>query len=595
MSITLKNITVKNFMSVGAVLQSVKFDQPLTLILGCNLDLGGEESSSRNGVGKTTLINALSYALYGQALANIRKENLINTINGKAMYVTIEFDKAGVTYRIERGRKPNVLKFFVNNQIQKDGSNEDESQGDSRETQKEIERVIGMSHTMFKHLVALNTYTEPFLSMRVSDQREVIEQLLGITMLSEKAELLKVQIKELKDKVASELFRIEAIKNSNESVQISIRSIETKSRLWETKKSEELEKLSISIAKLEELDSDLEIQAHNALATWKTNDKALSDLIRQQNTLNQSFVRATKLLEKAAKSKEELSENRCPTCNQGIHDHKHAELLEKATSDLADADQQVLSLNDDIAKVSRDIIEIGDLPRKPVTFYATLAEALEHKNNLNNLTTRLISRNDESNPYDEQVADLKASAIQEIDWDVANNLNKLKDHHEFLLKLLTNKDSFVRKKIIDQNLAYLNSRLAHYISKMGLPHIVVFENDLSVTITQLGKDLDYHNLSRGEMNRLILSLSFSFRDVWESLYHSINITFIDELLDSGLDGAGVEAGLSLLKKMARERNKNIYLISHREELVGRVDNILRVVKENGFTTFLNSDEVAEEP
>jgi DNA repair exonuclease SbcCD ATPase subunit len=199
----LKSITVKNFMSVGNQTQAVGFDkEQLTLVLGANIDLGGDDTGSRNGTGKTTIVNALSYALYGQALTNIKKENLINKINGKAMLVTVEFEKNGNKYRIERGRKPNILKLFVNDNQLKSSESEDESQGDSRETQKAIEEMLEMSHTMFKHLVALNTYTEPFLSMRAADQREVIEQLLGITLLSEKAEALKVLVKETKDSIA---------------------------------------------------------------------------------------------------------------------------------------------------------------------------------------------------------------------------------------------------------------------------------------------------------------------------------------------------------------------------------------------------------
>jgi DNA repair exonuclease SbcCD ATPase subunit len=126
-----------------------------------------------------------------------------------------------------------------------------------------------------------------------------------------------------------------------------------------------------------------------------------------------------------------------------------------------------------------------------------------------------------------------------------------------------------------------------------LPHSVIFQNDLSVEITQLGQDLDFDNLSRGERNRLILSLSFSFRDVWENLYQNINLLFIDELIDAGMDAEGVESGLAVLKKMGRERNKNIYLISHKDELIGRVNNVLRVVKENGFTSYSNDVDVVE--
>jgi DNA repair exonuclease SbcCD ATPase subunit len=161
---------------------------------------------------------------------------------------------------------------------------------------------------------------------------------------------------------------------------------------------------------------------------------------------------------------------------------------------------------------------------------------------------------------------------------------------DFLYKLLTSKDSFIRKRIIDQNLAFLNKRLQLYLDKTGLPHQVVFQNDLTVEITELGRDLDFDNLSRGERNRLILSMSWAFRDVWESLYQSINLLFIDELVDNGLDAAGVESALSVLKKMSRERNKNIYLISHKDELSSRVNNILKVIKDNGFTSYSNDTE-----
>ena len=182
--IQLKNLTVRNFMSVGNTTQAIDFDRSdLTLVLGENLDMGGD--GSRNGTGKTTIINALSYALYGQALSNIRKDNLVNKTNAKHMLVSLDFSVGGQTYRIERGRKPNVLKFYVNNEHQ---AAQDEAQGDSRETQEAIERVLGMSHDMFQHIVALNTYTAPFLSLKANEQRTIIEQLLGITLLSERAD-----------------------------------------------------------------------------------------------------------------------------------------------------------------------------------------------------------------------------------------------------------------------------------------------------------------------------------------------------------------------------------------------------------------------
>ena len=182
--------------------------------------------------------------------------------------------------------------------------------------------------------------------------------------------------------------------------------------------------------------------------------------------------------------------------------------------------------------------------------------------------------------------------MQIIDYNVLNELTRLQEHQDFLLKLLTSKDSFIRKKIIEQNLSYLNARLTHYLDRIGLPHTVVFQNDLTVSIEELGRELDFDNLSRGERNRLILSMSWAFRDVWESLYQPINVLFIDEMIDSGLDTQGVENALALLKKMSRERHKSVWLVSHRDELAGRVENILKVVKENGFTSYSTDIDVA---
>ena len=594
MTFHIKNITVKNFLSVGNQTQAVDFDkEALTLVLGENLDLGGDDSGSRNGTGKTTIINALSYALYGQALTNIRKENLINKTNTKNMLVTVEFDQNSIKYKIERGRKPNVLRFFVNDQEQTSDEIDDDAQGDSRETQKSIEQLLNMSHTMFKHLVALNTYTEPFLSMKAGDQREVIEQLLGITLLSEKSELLKAQIKAIKDNIQQESAKIDATKAANDNVQRSIDSLVLKSQAWANKKQDDIGKFNKAIAQLESVDIITELQAHVDIKVWNDNDTKIRGLNKQRATLESAVTQAEKALDKYTKELEKLKDKTCPACEQALHDHKHEEMSSSAEKNALDAANYFTKVGEDLQKTLDEIDAIGEQSKKPITFYDTEAEATAHQSNLNNLKSNLDVKLLETNPYEEQIDDLKNTAIQEITWDVVNELTNIKDHQEFLLKLLTNKDSFIRKKIIDQNLNYLNKRLDYYVGKMGLPHQVKFLNDLSVEITQLGQDLDFDNLSRGERNRLILSLSWAFRDVWENLYQHINLLFIDELIDSGMDAAGVEAGIAVLKKMARERNKNIYLISHKDELVGRVNNVLKVIKENGFTSYATDTDYVE--
>lgn len=593
MTLGINSLTVKNFMSVGNQTQAINFSkEQLTLVLGSNLDLGGDDTGSRNGTGKTTIANALSYALYGHALTNIKKENLINKTNGKNMLVTVEFNKNNAQYRIERGRKPNVLKLFVNNQeLKNSDKEEDDSQGDSRETQKIIEQLLEMSHTMFKHLVALNTYTEPFLSMRSSDQREVIEQLLGITLLSEKAEILKNSIKEIKENLQKETFKIDGIKAANDNVQKSINSLQIKSNAWESKHQTDLENLGKAIISLEAVDISKELETHAALKVYYEQTQKIAGLNKQKATVESALSQSEKSVKKYSKELESLENRICHACEQELHDHKHQELTAIALSNLEDSKIYFNKVTADFNKLLTEVNAIGELGRPPISFYESESEALGHRNNLSRLEASLEEKAVEINPYDEQIEELNKTAMQEIKWDDVNSMTKLKDHQEFLYKLLTNKDSFIRKKIIDQNLSYLNKRLTYYIDKLGLPHKVIFQNDLNVEITQLGQDLDFDNLSRGERNRLILSMSFAFRDVWEGLYQNINLLFIDELVDAGMDGAGVEAALAVLKKMSRERNKNIYLISHKDELIGRVNNVLRVIKENGFTNYESASDI----
>jgi len=579
-------------MSVGNQTQAIDFQQKLlTLVLGENLDMGGDDAGSRNGTGKTTIVNALSYALYGEALTKIRRDNLVNKTNGKGMLVTITFEKEGKKYRVERGRKPNVMKYFIDDEEQELS---DVSQGDSRKTQEDLNKMIGMTPRMFKHLVALNTYTQPFLSLHHTEQQDIIEQLLGIQLLSEKADILKTKIKRSKEDIAMETARLDGLKISNEKVEETIQSLQSKSSAWSTQNKVDIEKLQESITEIESLDIDNELDSHQKLEQWNKLNDELGQLNKDKSNLEATIVQADKTAKKLDKDLEKLhDEATCYACGQELPKEKIEEMQRKIEEEFGDANSYVMDLQDKIDKTDAKINKIGDLEQRPTTYYETIKEAYEHRQYVDTLKTALKNKQDESNPYLDQIDELQKQAIQEVNYDTVNTMQKLKEHEEFLYKLLTNKDSFIRKKIIDQNLTFLNNRLTHYLDQLGLPHLVTFQNDLSVEITQLGQSLDFDNLSRGERNRLILGMSFAFRDVWENLYQNINLLFLDELIDSGMDTAGVESALAILKKMSRERAKNIFLISHKDELIGRVNNVLRVVKENGFTQYANDVETYE--
>ena len=691
--ILLKDITIRNFLSIGAVTQAVNFDRTdLTLILGENLDLGGD--GARNGTGKTSLIQGLSYALFGVPINSIRKDNLVNRTNAKNMLVTLTFSVDGIEYKIERGRKPNLLRFYVNSALQK--QEEDAAQGENKETQAAIERVINMSADMFQHIIALNTYTKPFLAMGSGDQRAIIEQLLGITILSEKAEVVKKLMTDSKDAIRTEEFRIKAVEEANKRILEQIDGLKRRQRLWVTKKEADLASFVSTYDALSRIDITAELQSHKDLVVYNQNklinqnymalvarstawfEKNQKDIVELQKTYdkknsidieaelkNHSLVtsynqrvkdkatqdadikRATgdcvrydKEIKKLEAEIAQLHEHKCYACGQELHDDQHTVVLAAKEESLQIAIGGHNTALDYLVHLGENKIDLGKMPstlykteaeafkhsselegikqkiadkqnetdpyadqaaellpsvttagKQPVTVYDTEAEAVTHSSTVANLLTQIESKSGETDPYEEQIVDMEQKALQVTNFDTINSLTKTMDHQKFLLELLTSKDSFVRKKIIDQNLSFLNARLTHYLDKIGLPHQVVFKNDLNVEITELGRELDFDNLSRGERNRLILGLSFAFRDVWENLYKPVNTLFIDELIDSGLDTMGVENAIAILKDMSRRRQKSIWLVSHREELAGRVPSVLKVVKEGGFTSYNTSTEM----
>ena len=455
--IQLKNITLRNFLSIGAVTQAVDFDKKdLTLILGENLDLGGD--GARNGTGKTTLIQGLSYALFGVPINNIRKDNLVNRTNSKGMLVTLEFSVNGVEYKIERGRKPNVLKFYINNVEQKD---EDTAQGENKETQQAIEKVIHMSSDMFKHIVALNTYSEPFLALKSNEQREIIEQLLGITLLSEKAEVVKEMIKTSKDDISQEEFKIKAVEEANKRVKEQIDALKRRSTLWQNKHDndladlarqyEELSSIDIGaeliahkelviwnehkkqkdtrdalvarqIAWRQKQDKDIgalqlrmnelshidfvtELQAHKDLAEYLQKSKELADRDKEVARLGKEIDKEDKLVKKLLSEVQTLKDHKCYACGQEFHDDQHSKVLSDKEKLLEDAQETATRLLNEWNELRSK--EIFVAVEKPITHYKTEAEAVRQSTEIDNIKRQVDEKTTEVDPYLEQLAELK--------------------------------------------------------------------------------------------------------------------------------------------------------------------------------------------
>lgn len=704
-------IEMRNFLSFGNVAQRVELDcSPLTIILGMNNDATNSESDeeTRNGVGKSSVIQALNFAIYGKSVGNkIKVGNLVNKINKRHCEVTLAFEKDGVNYKIVRRRGPTDLKFFIG-EDDFDELVKDEAQGDNRDSQVAITEIIGMSQELFQQIVTITTSVDSFLGLGSSKQRQIIEELLGITLLSEKADRLKEMLKQVKEAISREQFRVETIDASNSKIMESIRSLEQQSADWNTnrdntissnttaldmlaaididaeKEAQEQKRIATehnqkanaqntmiaqtqtrasswehdqlqkivntesAITQLSAIDIDAELAAHEQASVWKqlsdiqhANQCELLRLQRDEATLSKRKDQHNAEVKRLSSQLDKANGATCPTCGGALADEKHEDIVSSIQERVCAEEKLLTQVTSDIEsnQAAQSKVEQFELPEKPVVQYANINDAYKHQanlealqNELNNLKSatnpyhaqldemvgietmvvptthynnvaqvyqhvsaleKLTAENEslaaQTNPYDQQVTTLRTDSLQKVSYDELNRLRKMQEHQEFLIKLLTDKNSFVRKRIIDQNLSFLNVRLQSYMEKSGSMHNVVFMNDLSVDITKMGENYDFDNLSRGEKNRVIIALSMAFRDMFESLNFGVNTLMIDEILDNGLDKAGTNACYKMLNELSNQRDKNCFLITHREELQSRCENIMMVVMENSFTTVEQND------
>lgn len=550
----------------------------------------------------TTIINGLSYALFGKPITVSRQDDMINNINGKNMLVSLTFEVNGVTYSIERGRKPNILRLLkvedgkvevLSDDNSKTGDSDNRAQGENKDTQKEIERITQLSYILLKYIVAMNTYSTHFMTAGASEQREVIENILGIDVLSRKAEVLSERIKVTKIDIDKETIKIETINESNNRILRNIESLKNKATEWDSTRDRSIIDLMNTLEAMGDLDIDDEISKHKRNAEIQETQTQIRIVKQEYNHAlkNQQMIKSE--LDRLERESNSFKESVCPTCKQEISDkdahEKHkTKLLETITSKTSEYENLVETTTE--YKTVIDSIEVPEALHE--TFYPSLERALEHKNTMLSLIGKVEEKQKEENPYARQIENLESGdmGVQDIDYNNLKFLEKKLSHEKFLYKLLTNRDSFIRKRIIDYSLPFLNKILQGYITRLSLPHEVVFDPNLTFSIEDKARPISFNNLSRGEQNRVTFALNLAFRGLYESLVQPINCLFVDEILDYGMDSVGAKDSVYILKEYCREMNKAVYLVTHKEELMEYANKTILVTKENGFTTYEHIDK-----
>lgn len=706
-------------------------------IMGRNEDIG-EAGSSANGVGKTTIFNAIIFALYGKGIDKLKTDEYINIVNGKKLTVELCFEKGGKTYIIRRGRKPNFL------DITEDGTSL--TLDAMRNTDEAITALLGYGYDLFMSSFFLSPHRQSFMAMSGPDQRSMIENMLSLDVLAERAVTLKTIRDEIsvdKKVLDRDIVRYE---QSNQNILDTHQRLMRSSVKFEEDRRKSLKELQTQLKSLKEIDltelreifdeyvdkknsmknlSDKSKDLHNLKRELEkkysdavkaiSDHKEISEKIKQfeankldatkearafiechddisvyedkLNTVKESFalhkqLSADKksllseisyierdirvLSEKLTRLEQEITghENgKCHVCGGDYVDRVHLEKIRKEAFELkveiseknllkADAEEKLSLTNKSLESIYvipeeeiRELEEVVSTLRESIRVVEN-SESVENplldmlksikvlsddelrelgdevkkaEKDFNKITDDLSLMQDVIDGYEEVLSELRVSKREHIDameaeiasieasiekhrmtkndfLDQAEKviegyvdidalqkdskaLEEKEKHVGYLIKLLTDSKSFIRRRILDNYIPYLNKKINEYSEKLGLPHVCEVDSDLSVSLTYMSRGVSYYNLSRGERLRLDMATTGAFRDVMALLGKGCNLSLLDEVLDSALDASGINSAMNFIGSHA----ETVLLVTHREELSSAIGDKIVVVKRNGFS------------
>jgi DNA repair exonuclease SbcCD ATPase subunit len=559
-------------MSFGNLESVIDLDgQGTVTITGENIDQGGS-----NGAGKTTIINALCYALYNKAFDAITLQRLVNTTNhlkNTSMEVRLTFEKGGCEYEVFRSRGSD---YRI--EILKDGEDITPGKG-AVECDALLVDIIGISYELFTKTIIFSGNSPAFLQLPLFQQRNQIEELFNITMLSEKATLLKERIKltEQDIKVA------EAVCKQQEGAVVLHKKHVTEANdrvlRWERTRVADIAEIESTLALIGQVDFEAEKLLHAERARLRQEGAYLSAKLAP---LRKDKTHLSKKVEELIAEHEHLADARCPYCTQPFADASTK--IEKVSCDIDSRGSRLLEIVAEIESLSSAETSLKTSLKdvEAAIQYPELDELLAARDNAHSLRSRLKELSEATNPHIEARDKLCSESEIKVDYLKVDELRKRLDHQQFLLKLLTDKNSFLRRRIINKTIPFLNARLNHFTIALGLPHIVKFDADMSCTVAEFGRELDFGNLSAGEKKRVNTAMALAFRDVLHHLHAKTNLLVIDEL-DGALDQQGIDSIVRILKEKSRDEDLSVFIISHHPSIAGRLDQNLIIRKENGFS------------
>ena len=565
--IIFEKIRWKNLLSTGNQFTEVNLNtDQTTLIIGTN------------GAGKSTILDALTFSLYGKSFRKINKAQLINSTNEKNCLVEIEFTVNNTEWKVERGIKPNIFKIYRN------GEPLDQSSS-ANDQQKWLEQnVLKMNYKSFTQIVILGSSSfVPFMQLPCNSRREVVEDLLDIKIFSSMNDIVKSKIRMIKEEVKTLELKKESLKDKVNMQKDFIEKIESKSK-DDIKERED--KINLLLTLENERMNDNESQ-NNALVQLQNELKDYSDSTDKLREFGSIKGKLSQKITAIVKEHKFFSENKvCPTCNQDIEEsfrvnriedsQNKAQELQEGFSKLQEAikeeelrESHFKQISGDISKVLNDI----STNNTQISGFQRQVRGLESE--IQTITNQIANRNTEHEKLEEFRESLQNT------YKLLADKKESISYYDFTYNLL--KDGGVKSQIIKKYLPLINQQVNKYLQMMDFYINFKLDEEFNETIeTPIHEDFSYSSFSEGEKMRIDLSLLFTWREI-ARIKNSVNtnLLIMDEVFDSSLDGLGTDEFLKIIRYVIKDAN--IFVISHKSGMEDKFNNLLKFEKAKGFS------------
>lgn len=571
--IVFKSVQWKNFLSTGNTPNKVNLNSHAsTLIVG------------KNGEGKSTILDALCFGLFGKPFRNIKKNQLVNSINGKNCVVEVELTISNSHYKIIRGAKPNIFDIFLNGDL----VNQDAA---VKDYQKVLEQqILKLNYKTFTQVVILGSASfVPFMQLPAGQRREVIEDILDIRVFSLMNNLLKEKITETKNEMIELDNKLKLITEKAKAQQKIIDSLtDTKNQSIKTLQ-DKIQSNKDTITEKSELASNLISQISDLQKDIQNKESILNDIEKCKSNLSKFNQKDSTIDE----SIEFFSNNEvCPSCEQGIkHDHKET-IIQKLNKSKQEHATKSDLLNEALNKLNGQLEKITQINEEITDLNITLStenNAITMLSKLNGeLEQEIQDLNSNQGDINVEKSTLKAYAeealkLNGIKMDISKKRN-VQDIASILLR-----DTGIKTQIIKEYLPAMNKLINMYLSAMDF--FVKFELDENfneVIKSRFRDEFTYESFSEGEKMRIDLAILFTWRQI-AKMKNSVNtnLLLLDEIFDSSLDVAGTDYFLSVMDKLGE--NNNIFVISHKGDvLLDKFQNNIRFEKTNDFSKIVEN-------